>query len=606
MPLRLRSSINRRGGKEYRYYQLVRAVRRDGKPTHQVVAHVGRLADHEADAIRQGLATASLREADTDKPDLRVRLQELRASAALRYLDVRVVCSLWEQWGLSEFFNQRLCTAKAEMPAAEVVLVLVANRCLDPCSKLRVTEWTPRTALPELLDFRPSQLNNTRIHRVLQQLEGIEDALTAFLIKHPRRCERADSVIYLDLTNTWFAGHGGQLGQRTRSKDGGGIRQHVVQLAMAVDAAGLPLRWEVLPGKTGEATVLPRWIDALGQFPELASLPLSFDRGLCSQDNLVKLLAANRRFVTCRRQSDIEKWALAIDLGVIHATPAGELPSRETLEKAGLHPTDDEDIFHVDCGNRAPLGMDAIPEPGLRVVPYFRPSLFRRNRDSLVRLRKNVLGKIAALNTELRQARRSRSEGKTREKVESLLKHFELEKEFTIRLEPHAVAGKSMTLQSYQVHLDRKEIRSSRELNAGWMLLLAHPEDHRSPLELIRQYHQKEAVEHAFGLIKSFVELRPIRHQTDQKIKAHVTLCMLALLLDRWLELTLRQAGIRAAVDRAYEALEPCRLHVLSERGRRHFKVGETTPEQRRLLRALGLPEHASQEATAALSRRRY
>jgi transposase len=606
MPLRLRSSINRRNGKEYRYYQLVRAVRREGKPTHQVVAHVGRLAEHEAAAIRQGLATGRLREENADGRELRVKVTELCAVAALRYLDVRVVCSLWEQWGLSEFFSQHLVTGKAEMPAADVVLVLVTNRCLDPCSKLRVTEWAPRTVLPELLHFQPSQLNNTRIHRVLEELEGIEDALTPFLIKHPRRCERADSVIYLDLTNTWFAGHGGELGQRTRSKDGGGIRQHVVQLAMAVDADGFPLRWEVLPGKTAEATVLPRWIDALGQFPELASLPLSFDRGLCSEDNLVTLLAAHRSFVTCRRQSDIEKWGLAIDLEAIHATPEGELPRRETLEKAGLHSTEDEDIFHVDCGNRAPLGMDSIPKPGLRVVPYFRPSLFRRNRDSLVRLRKNVLGKVAAFNAELRQARRSRSEAKTREKVEKLLKHFELEDEFAIRLEPHAVAGKSKTLQSYQVRLDRIETPSSRLLNAGWMVLLAHPEDRRSPLELIRQYHKKEVIEHAFGLIKSFVELRPIRHQTNQKIKAHVTLCMLGLLLDRWLELTLREAGVRDAVDRVYQALEPCRLHALSERGRRHFRLGETTPEQRRLLRALRLSEHAAQEAADALSRRRY
>ena len=542
MSLRLRSSINRRSGREYCYYQLVRAVRRNGKPTHEVVAHVGRLEDHEADAIRRGLATGRMRDQDVGGHELRVKLKELGAVAALRYLDVRVVCSLWEQWGLSEFFNQHLVSGKAEMPAAAVVLVLVANRCLDPCSKLRVTEWVPRTVLPELLHFQSSQLNNTRIHRVLEQLEGIEDALTSFLIKHPRRCERVDSVIYLDLTNTWFAGHGGELGQRTRSKDGGGIRQHVVQLAMAVDADGFPLRWEVLPGKTGEATVLPRWIDALGQFPELASLPLSFDRGLCSEDNLLKLLAAHRSFVTCRRQSDIEKWGLAIDLNAIHATPEGEPPSRETLEQAGLHSTEDADIFHVDCGNRVPLGMDAIAKPGLRVVPYFRPSLFCRNRDSLVRLRKNVLGKIAALNTELRQARRSRSEAKTREKVEKLLKHFELEDEFVIRLEPHAVAGKSMALASYQVHLDRVETPSSRQLNAGWMLLLAHPEDRRSPLELIRQYHKKEIVEHAFGLIKSFVALRPIRHQTNQKIKAHVTLCMLGLLLDRWLELTLRGA----------------------------------------------------------------
>lgn len=609
MPLRLRASTNRRGGKEYRYYQLVRAVRRNGKPTHEIVAHIGRLSDLEAEAIRTGLLAGRVLDDGTNAQELRVKLKDLSAPAALRYLDVRVVCSLWSQWRLSEFFNQHLVTPKAEMPAADVVLTLVANRCLAPCSKLRVTEWAPRTVLPELLDYRPSQLNNTRIHRVLEQLAGIEPALTRFLVKHSKRRARADSVIYLDLTNTWFAGHGGELGQRTRSKDGGGIRQHVVQIAMAVDTNGLPLRWEVLPGKTAESTVLPGWVDSLAQYEELAKLPLCFDRGLCSEENLLKLLDAKRWFVTCRRQSVIEKWKLAIDLdGIATATPEDELPSREVLVKAGLHPTDDEDIFHVDCGTRACLGMKEIPKPGLRIVPYFRPSLFRRNRDSLVRLRNNVLGKVDTLNEELRQAKRSRSEAKTREKVDNLLKSFDLDDEYTVRLQPYMVTGKTKTIQSYQIHLDRIAGRTSRELNAGWMVLLAHPHDRRSPLELIRQYHHKEVVEHAFGVIKSFVKLRPVRHQTNQKIKAHVTLCMLGLLLDRWLELSLRDAGIRDAIDRVYELLEPCRVHVLSHGNRRqkHFTIGDVTPEQKQLLRALGLARHAKQEAAASLSRCRY
>lgn len=604
--LRLRSSVVRRPGKEYRYYQLVRAVRVNGKPRQKVVRHIGRLSEEEAEAIRRGLAGLKQEAEQTAK--VRLALEDITSHASLRYLDVQVVCSLWAQWELSEFFDQHWVAGKTEMAGADVVLALVANRCLAPCSKLRVTEWAPRTVLPELLGYRPSQLNNTRIHRVLEQLESIEPALTRFLVKHKNRRQRADSVIYLDLTNTWFAGHGGSLGQRTRSKDGGGIRQHVMQLALAVDANGLPLRWEVLPGKTSESTVLPHWLDSLAQYEELSQLPLCFDRGLCTEDNLLKLLNAKRRFVTCRRQSDIEGWKLGIDLNAIaDATPEGELPTPEVLQAAGLNPTEDDDILHADCGTRVPLGTK-LPEPGLRVVPYFRPSLFLRNRDSLARLRKNVMGKVDDINAELRQAKRSRKETNTRDKIDNLLKHFQLEDEYTVRLEPYEVQGKTQTIHSYQAYLEPVEGRSSRELNAGWMILLAHPKDTRSPLELIRQYHSKEIVEHDFGLIKSFVELRPVRHQTDQKIKAHVTLCMLGLLLDRWLELSLREKGIRDAVDRVYELLEPCRLQVLSDRsqGQKHFKVGEVDTKQMELLRALGLSRHARQEAANSLSRCRF
>jgi len=628
VPLRLRSSVIKRSGKTYRYYQLVRAMRRDGKPTHEVVAHVGRLSDGEAQAIRdglrarQGVSTGAANgpppvmapsgithDAAPARPGL---LDDIVALGALRYLDVQLVCNLFDQWGLGEFFSKHLEVGQAEMAPADVVRTLVVNRCLAPCSKLRVTEWTPRTALPEILGFRPGHLNNTRIHRVLGQLEDIEPTLTRFLVAHPLRRTKADSVIYLDLTSTWFEGHGGDLGERGRTKDGA-IRRHVIQIALAVDVRGLPLQWEVLPGKTAEVTVLPRWIALLASHPELESLPLSFDRGLASEENLRALVAGNRKFVTCSRQSRIEDWKLGVDLEAIAATPESELPERKALEQAGLHGTDEVDIYHVDCGVRAllgtenPKGKGSPPPLKLRVVPYFRPSLFHRNRDSLRRLRTNVLGKVNLINQELRKAKAARKEETTRKRVTSLLSHFQVEDEFTVRLDAISLPGKTKPVCSFEVHLEPVAQRSTRELNAGWMLLLAHPEDERSPLELIQQYHHKEVVEHAFGLIKSFVQLRPIHHQTTPKIRAHVTLCILGLLLDRWLELKLREADITDAVDRVYEALEPCRLHVLSSHRlrQRTLTLTATTPHQRRLLEALGLTHLVQQDACRALHPRR-
>jgi transposase len=210
---------------------------------------------------------------------------------------------------------------------------------------------------------------------------------------------------------------------------------------------------------------------------------------------------------------------------------------------------------------------------------------------------------------ELRGAQRSRTEAAVRRKVEVLLAHFKVANEYSVRLEPLEVRPKEREpgkadcrkpIASFQVSLDRLTIPSSRKLNAGWMFLLAHPDDQRSPLELVRQYHQKEVVEHAFGIIKSVVDLRPIHHQTDLKIKAHVTLCVIALLLNRYLELQLHNAGVRDAIDRVYETLEPCRLHVLSDRARKAtlLTITQAQPEQLRLLEPLGL-SHLVEQATA-------
>jgi len=605
MPLRLRASTNRRKGTAYRYFQLVRAVRVNGCPTHEVVAHLGRLEDAEANAPRRGLAT--LKSAPEVPPEeALVQLRDVLGLGALRYLDLMVVRAMWKEWGLTEFFEKEVSTGEREMSPADVLFVLVANRCVAPCSKLRVTEWVPNTCLPQLLRFDPNQLNNTRIHRVLDRLEGIEPKLSRFLIEHPTRRRKVDSVLFLDITNTWFEGHGGTLGQRSKTKDGA-IRRYVVQLALSVDARGLPLQWEVLPGKTAEVNVLPDWLKSLDKHEILRELPLVFDRGLSSEENLFRLIDKKRRFVTCARDTKMESLGVAVDLGKLARLPVGTTPDRKALEEAGLKPTDDEDIYHIDQGvMRPPLGMKTLEKDGLRVVPYFRPSLFLRNRDSLDRLCLNIEGKVVAINDELRNAKRSRTEKSVHSKVQSLLTHFKLMDEYSVRLEPIEVKTQSTSrtpVRSFQVHLDRVAEPSSRKLNAGWMVLLAHPDDKRPALDLIRQYHRKEVVEHAFGIIKSFVELRPVHHQTDQKIKVHVTLCVLALLLGRYLELKLHDAGINDAIDRIYETLEPCRLQVLSDRSRqtKQLTITQSRPAQLRLLEPLGLSRLLEQETTRSL-----
>jgi transposase len=305
--------------------------------------------------------------------------------------------------------------------------------------------------------------------------------------------------------------------------------------------------------------------------------------------------------------------AIGVDLSVLARLAPGTTPESATLQAAGLRHTEDDDIYHVDQGViRPPLGMKRLEKHGLRVVPYFRPSLFLRNRDSLERLCLNVEGKVAALNIELANARRSRTEESVRKKVDQLLQHFKVTEEFSVRLEAIELAAKMKAttktpklIRSFRVHLDRVGSASPRKLNAGWMVLLAHPNDDRPALVLIRQYHQKEIVEHGFAIIKSFVELRPIRHHRDLKIKAHVTLCVLALVLSRYLELKLRDAGIHDAVDRIYEQLEPCRLHLLSDRSGKlkRLIITQPRPQQLRLLEPIGLSHLVEQETVRPLVR---
>ncbi len=596
MPLRLRTSTVRRKGKAYRYHQLTRAVRKNGKPTHEVVAHLGRLCGGEAEAIREALDQLAGRRLPAPDPSdpPRYRLDEIVGRAAPRYLDIAVVDRLWNEWGFAQFFAEHLAAGDDNVAPADVVEVLVANRCLAPMSKLRSTEWCPRTVLPELLGFAPRQFNNTRIHRVLNRLVDIEPALTRFLVAHPLRQTDIESLIFLDGTDTWFVGKGGDLAGDGKCKDGS-RQDHRIQIALAVDQRGLPLRWEVFASNESENGQLGKWLDAIDALPGLNTVPLVFDRGFSTNDNLRLLVDRQRPFVTCARQPQLIDWTNDVDFASIASSPSAKRPPAALLCKAGLtqDPTD-SDLFYVDQAVRTPHTTRS-PLPKMRVVLFFRPTQYAFDTHRIEQQRKRLFAKLDEINEDLANAQKDRKEATTIARMQRELKKRQMQYDYTIELRPITVRNSNdTTVSSFQVELlARDYAEQKRDYNAGWRILLANEQDTRPAAELVRVYDQKHLVEDAFRTIKSFVDLRPIRHQKTPKIKAHVTICVLAMLLDRWLEIRLRERGVHDAVDRVYEMLEPCRLLVLGPRDGKdsHLQLTESDSLQRRLLTALRMED---------------
>jgi hypothetical protein len=118
-------------------------------------------------------------------------------------------------------------------------------------------------------------------------------------------------------------------------------------------------------------------------------------------------------------------------------------------------------------------------------------------------------------------------------------------------------------------------------------VLVGHQDLPHSAADLALLYRAKDMVEKDFQVIKSAVELRPVRHHTDVKVRAHVTLCMLALLLER----TLRDwLADQYTVEQALELLEPCRLNCYrTESGPSVYAITEIDRQQRPMLRRLRL-----------------
>ena len=222
----------------------------------------------------------------------------------------------------------------------------------------------------------------------------------------------------------------------------------------------------------------------------------------------------------------------------------------------------------------------------VRCVAYFNPEIFARQRwiaDTKVRELHEL---VERLNQRLANPRCRLTVKGAMRTVEDKLRYHDLLDAFEIKAESHEVEAGTCA----KLSLTRNEVSWQRRRSFdGFTVLVAHTKVEGSAAELCRTYRAKNAVENDFHVIKSLVKLRPVRHRTDAKVRAHVALCMLALYVQRELTLKLKKDDLSA--DLAFEHLETCHVDVYSRRGVQGdaYVVPLPTREQTRVLKRLGL-----------------
>jgi hypothetical protein len=228
----------------------------------------------------------------------------------------------------------------------------------------------------------------------------------------------------------------------------------------------------------------------------------------------------------------------------------------------------------------------ALVDEPLRAVVYFNPEMFVRQRQFASERMAQISSFIDDLNRRLASPQSRRSTASIHAEVGAKLKRYNLLDAFEIDVATYP----SDIGPRFKVTLTiDKAAWQRRRRHDGLCLLIAHPDIDCTAEQLIKLFHDKDAVEKDFQTIKSVVRLRPVRHRTDPKVRAHVTLCMLALLLERSIEAALVQAGFHATAPTVFETLAPCRLNKIryASDTPSFYCLTQPTDEQHRLLVAL-------------------
>lgn len=727
----------KRGGKSYQYGQLVEAYRRDdGMPTRRIIASLGQMTELEIDNFRTALAASKAGERVALPKVVTAHLR--RPTQNLRYLDLAVLLAFARGSGVCDILTSLLPQGDSTVAPADVITALVLQRCVDPGSKLYAERWFPRTALPELLGIDPSSFNNTRIHRVLADLD---DATPALQDRLPHRLLSsspggAATAMFLDITDVIFTSNGPELAERGKTKLGTIDRK--VGIVLLCDERGVPLRWQVISGKRAEPDAMHAMVRAIRGFSWTKEAPLVMDRAMGTSHDIRKLLGQGIHFVLALRDNEVMSYAktfpatanalqdvepseredsagderviadvehrvvaagmrrvsstmFVLDLGVVDRdapaadagppsaeeppAPAGktsatfQLPSlvEQLMMARQMVAIRQTDHRSFNATARA-LGLDPIAAKSFRMLLTLSESAQQRilagEGSFLSRRRLVVIGRLpaeehdAALDSAIAQGRgrsvsasvtgaaqgtEEAAEGEDGVRVRAVLafnpQRFVDERRSAKRLLAriasevevlNAKLGKSLSrargaraldkllrhhgmLESHDItwteHGGRPRVALTlrmtnwrrRRAMDGFLLHLAHPEVTLPAEEIARLYRAKDAVEKDFQTIKSFVQIRPIRHFTDAKVRAHVTICVLSLLLERLLGLQLTEVSAQAAL----ETLSTNLLNRFARAKTSDYLLTEPSDEQRHLLRQLKLLPLVDDDTVAATLRPR-
>jgi transposase len=519
----LRSKRRLKDGKEHRYWSVVENRRvRSGRVVQRQVLFLGEINDRQQGAWRQTLEvfdeaeqrarTLSLFPEDRAIPadaldGVQVKLKEIELRRPRVFGSYWLGCALWRQLGLGVFWEGRLGGGREEVPWAKVLELLVVSRLVSPGSEFRLhRQGFDQSAMGDLLGSSFAVAEKDRLYRCLDRIVEHKAALFDHLRQRWQDLFQArfDILLY-DLTSTYMEGEGEEIPKAKY----GYSRDHrfdcrQVVIALVVTPEGFPLAYEVMAGNTSDRTTLRGFLAKIEAQYGQARRVWVMDRGIPTEEVLEEIRTSGR------------------EIFYLVGTPRGKI---QQYEKKWLELPWQK--------VRESVEVKLLAEEGELYV--LAKSEGRRAKERAIRRRK-----LVGLLRTLRKLRRS---APARDPL--LLRIGAAKKQagrafgfLTLRLPQEK---EEVNRQTFSFQLDKEKLRKA-ELRDGHYLLRSNWVSENPPV-LWECYIQLTQVEAAFRALKSELGLRPIYHQVEKRVEAHIFVAFLAYALS----VTLKQRLVALA-----------------------------------------------------------
>lgn len=584
----LRPNRRTKDGKDHSYWSLVETVRTPDGPRQRTLCYLGELNssaqarwlktievfNEQGEAQQLKLFPSQVEPPPDDPQVARVLLNKVRLERTRQFGSCWLGLELWKRLGLERFFEDAVDDHEADVPWSRVAAVLAINRLCAPGSELAIEErWYPSTALDDLLGIEEGKINDTRLYRCLDRILPHKTKLERHLKQRYGELFGAEfDVLLYDLTSTYVEGAAEKnpMIRRGYSRDHRPDCEQMV-IALIVNSEGFPFSYETFDGNRADVSTMETILRMVERKYGKARRIWVLDRGIVSEENLRAIRKRGGQYLvgTPRRQmKQFEEELLKDDWTQVR-------PDVE-VKKVAI-PQGEE--TYILCRAAARKEKEKA----------IRNRFSARMENALQRLTKTIeTGRLKDRNKMERRLGRIQA---GHPQVNDLY-------DVALRDTPEGIRLR------WSIKEDRKLWRGLRE--GAYMLrtnLPAGPAE-----ELWSRYMQLTEAEASFRALKSELSIRPLFHQLEPRVKAHVMVAFLGYAL--WItlkHLLKRRVAIlpRVSISGGTEAqplsamkalallssLHSADIVLPTTHGReiRLRRITELTAEQKALLQQLGL-----------------
>ena len=520
-------------GSEVEYIQLAHNTRHPekGYSRAEVVYSFGRRDQLDVAALKRLVSSLSRFISPEDMQDLENQNTGLKFVSSQPAGGALLLKGLWKRLGIDTCLAQALKDKGFKAPIADALFAMVANRALAPCSKLAVEEWAAKDVHLDI--SQPIQVQH--FYRSMD-----------FLLKHEVEIQEkvfwataqllnlTVDLIFFDTTNTYFEmddpGDSELLAFGKSKHKRNDLPQ--VTIGLAVTREGIPVRCWVLPGNQNDAKCVDQIQKDLNDW-RLGNVVWAMDRGMTSEENRRNLQRAGGQYILGEKLRGTNINEEALNRG-----------GRFKVIKENLHI---KEVFVGEGNGRR------------RFIIAYNPEQAEHDKHIRNRTLERIEKELEALD---------KQSGKAQLKTKYALM-------------AHRSMGRYLKeLKSGKLKVDKSKVKREEKLDGKY--LLSTSDKSLSAEDVALGYKQLIAVEQAFRTLKSTLSLRPVYHTKDDRIRSHVMLCWLALLLIRIAELETGMTWPRVRTE-----MERLHLGKFSHKDGHILQYTELTTIQRKILKEL-------------------